>query len=161
MPIGCDEVPAPWRVVRPNSFLTVLLVASSVTNERFAAQDGAQKPKDTFMNTQKVRRAVVIAIAGAIALGAATPSWSAPVLSSTRAVSEMAPSAISDVRYYRGNRGYHAYRGRYHRNDAGVALGVLGAAGAVAGAAAYGSGYYGAPGYYRRGYYGGGPYLGY
>lgn len=114
------------------------------------------------MKTKTMKRAAVVAIAGAVALGAATSSWAAPVSSSTRAVKETAPSVVSDVRYYRGYRGYHAYRGHYYRgNGPGVALGVLGVAGAVAGAAAYGNGYYGGPGYYRQGYYGGGPYYGY
>jgi len=108
------------------------------------------------MNKQTMKRAVAIAIAGAVVLSAVTPSWAIPVLSSTTAVKEAAPSAVSDVRHYRG------YRGHYYRNNgAGVALGILGVAGAVAGAAAYGHGYNGDPGYYRQGYYGGGPYYGY
>jgi hypothetical protein len=157
------ECKKPRQLVRSNRFLAAFLVASSVTNERFAARDGAQKPKDKIMSRQTMNRAVVIAITGAIALGATTASWAAPVLSNTRAVKESAPSVVvSDVRYYRGYRGYHAYRGHYYRgNGPGVALGVLGVAGAVAGAAAYGNGYYGSPGYYRQGYYGGGPYYGY
>lgn len=107
------------------------------------------------MNKQAMKRASIVAIAGAVALGAAAPSWAAPVLSSTTAVKEAAPSAVSDVRY----RGYRGYRGGHYRNNgAGIALGVLGVAGAVAGAAAYG---HGNPGYYRHGYSGGGPYDGY
>jgi len=101
------------------------------------------------MNRQTIRQAVVTAIAGAVALGAVTSSWAAPVSSSTTIVKESAPPSVSDVRYRGG--------GRYYRNNsAGVALGVLGIVGAVAGAAAYGNGYYGGgPGYYRQGYYGG------
>jgi transposase len=102
------------------------------------------------MNQQTMKRAVVIAIAGAVALGAATPAWAAPVLSSTTAVKAGAPSATSDVRYYRGRH--------YRNNGAAIGLGILGVAGAVAGAAAYGA--YGHPGYYRQDYYGGGPYYG-
>jgi hypothetical protein len=97
------------------------------------------------MNKPSMKQAVVIAVAGALALGATTPSWAAPVLSSTTIVKQMAPSSVSDVRY----------RGRYYGNrGAGIALGVLGVVGAVAGAAAYGNGYYGDPGYYQQGYYG-------
>ncbi len=104
-----------------------------------------------MMNKQTMKRAALIAIAGAVALGAATPSWAAPVPSSTRALENAAPSVVTDVRY-RGHRARN-YRG----NGAGVALGVLGlAAGVVAGAAAYGQqDYYGSPGYYGNpGYYG-------
>ena len=107
------------------------------------------------MNKQTVKRAVFVAIAGAVALGAATPSWAAPVLSSTSAVNNAVPSVVTDVRYYRGYRGYRGHH--YHDNGAGVALGILGVAGAVAGAAAYGYApqeYYGGPRYYRHGYYG-------
>ncbi|HEX4989989.1 MAG TPA: hypothetical protein VFW91_14525 [Candidatus Binatia bacterium] len=110
------------------------------------------------MNKETMKRAVVIAIAGAVALGAMTSASAAPVLSSTTAVNNAAPSSVIDVRYYRG---------RHHRHyGPGVALGALAAAGAVAGAATYGHGYYGNRGYYGRGnyggglYYGGGPYYG-
>ena len=112
------------------------------------------------MNQRTMKRTVVIAVAGAVVFGAVSPSWAAPVFSSTSAVREAAPSAVSDVRY-RGHR--RAYR----NNGAGIALGVLGVAGAIAGAAAYDhrySGdhrYYGDRGYYRQGYYGGGPTYGY
>jgi hypothetical protein len=116
---------------------------------------GAQKRKDMIMNRQTMKRAAVVAIAGAVALGAGSPSWAAPVMSSTASVKQAAPSAVSDVRYIRGNRGRH-----YRNNGAGVALGVLGAVGAVAGAAAYGN-HYGNRGYYREGYYGDGPSYGY
>jgi hypothetical protein len=103
------------------------------------------------MNRQTVKRAVFVAIAGAVALGTVTPSWAAPVLSSTSAFNNAVPSVVTDVRYYRGHRSRH-----HHNNGAAVALGILGVAGAVAGAAAYGYApqqYYGEPGYYRHGYY--------
>ena len=106
------------------------------------------------MNRPTMNRAIVIAVASAVALGAVSPSWAAPVLSSTTVVKETAPSAVSHVRY-RGNRGHY-----YRNSGAGIALGVLGVVGAVAGAAAYGNGYgngyYDEPGYARQGYYGGG-----
>lgn len=105
------------------------------------------------MNKETIKRAVVIAIAGAVALGAVTTASAAPVLSSTAAVNNEAPSSVIDVRYYRGRHYRHYY-------GPGVALGALAAAGAVAGAATYGNGYYGNRGYYGRGYYGGGPYYG-
>jgi hypothetical protein len=105
-----------------------------------------------IMNKQTMKRAVVIAIAGAVALGAVTTASAAPVLSSTIAVNNAAPSSVIDVRYYRGRH--------YRHYGPGVALGALAAVGAVAGAAAYGNGYYGDRGYYGRGYYGGGPYNG-
>ncbi len=83
------------------------------------------------MNNQTMKRAAFIAIAGAVALGAATPTWAAPVFSSTRALNNAVQSHVTDVRYYRHYRGRH-----YHNNGATVALGILGVAGAVAGAAA-------------------------
>lgn len=97
---------------------------------------------------------MAVAIAAAITLGATVPSWAMPPASRATSVTEAASSMITDVRY-------RGYRGRYYRNNgAGVALGILGVAGAVAGAAAYGA-YDGGPRYYRRGYYGGGPQYGY
>jgi hypothetical protein len=123
------------------------------TNERFAARCGAQKREDMTMNNQTMKRALVIAISGTIALAAVTPSWSAPVLSSTTAVKAAAPSAVSDVRYRYRNRGY------YRNNGAAVALGVLGVAGAVAARSDYRHNSYGYPGYYQQGY--GSPYNGY
>ncbi len=112
------------------------------------------------MSRQTMKCAVVMVLAGAVGLGVTTTSRAAPVPSSTAAVKAVAPSAASEVRYNH----YRGYRGRYYRNGGGVALGVLGLAGAAAGAAAYGPGYsydpgysygpgyYGNPGYYGRGY---------
>ena len=98
------------------------------------------------MNHQTMKRALVIAIAGTIAVGAATPSWSAPVLSATTGVKAAAPSAVSDVRYRYRNRGY------YRNNGAAIGLGILGVAGAVAAGAAYRHNYGYGDGYYQRGY---------
>jgi hypothetical protein len=111
-----------------------------------------------IMNQQTMKRTVVIAIAGAVALGAVTTVSAAPVLSSTTALNNAAPSSVIDVRYYR--------HGNYRNYGPGVALGALGAAAAIAGAATYGNGYYGNRyygnrGYYGRNYYGRGPYFGY
>jgi hypothetical protein len=104
------------------------------------------------MNNQAMKRTLIIAIAGTIALGAATPSWANPVSSASTAVKEAAPSSVSDVRYRYRNRGY------YRNDGAAVALGVLGVAGAVAAGSVYRHNSYG-PGYYQQGY--GGPYEGY
>ncbi len=106
------------------------------------------------MTKRTVKRAVAIAIASAVGLGAITTVSAAPVQSSTTALNNAAPSSVIDVRYYRGR--YH----RHYYGGPGVAFGALAAAGAVAGAATYGNGYYGNRGYYGRGYYGGGPYYG-
>ena len=107
------------------------------------------------MKQQTIRHAVAIAVAGAITLGATSPSWAVPQVAGTAAISAATSSATTEVRYRGG------YRGRYYRNNgAGVALGILGVAGAVAGVAAYDS--YAGPRYYRQGYYGGpGPGYGY
>ena len=113
------------------------------------------------MSNRTMKRGLVVAVAGTIVLGAVTPSWSAPVLSSTSAVKAAAPSAVIDVR--NRNRGQYSNNGAYRNNGAGarVALGILGAAGALAAGSAYrhnpyGPGYnlYG-PGYYQQGYGGG------
>ena len=114
------------------------------------------------MINRTMKCGLVVAVAGTIVLGAVTPSWSAPVPSSTTAVKAAAPSDVSDVRY-RGRGHYRAYRN--NRAGAGVALGILGAAGALAAGAAYrhnsyGPGYYAygpgynayGPGYYQQGY---------
>jgi hypothetical protein len=106
-----------------------------------------------ILRKETMKRAVVNAIAGAVALGAVTTVSAAPVLSSTTALNNAAPSSVIDVRYYR----HRHYRNNY---GPGIALGALAAVGAVAGAATYGNGYYGNRGYYGRGYYGGGPYYG-
>ncbi|HET7381178.1 MAG TPA: hypothetical protein VFJ59_01135, partial [Pseudolabrys sp.] len=59
------------------------------------------------MHKETMKRAVVIAIAGAVTLGAVTTASAAPVLSSTTAVNNAAPSSIIDVRYYRGRHYRH------------------------------------------------------
>jgi hypothetical protein len=113
------------------------------------------------MNNRITTRAAAVATT----LGAAGPSWAAPVLTMTTAVKAAVPSAASDVRYYRGRY----YRGGYYRNNGGaVALGILGAVGGVAAASTYNRGpYYQPQGYYYGGYgggpsyYGGGPQYGY
>jgi peptidoglycan/LPS O-acetylase OafA/YrhL len=132
-------------------FPAALAVASWDGQRILPPMVGAQKREDMTMNNQTVKRALVVAIAATIALGAVTPSWSAPVLSTTTAVKAAAPSAVSDVRYR--NRGY------YRNDGAAVALGILGVAGAVAAGSAYRDNSYGYPGYYQQGY--GGPYDGY
>ena len=108
------------------------------------------------MIKQTMKRAAFFAIAGAVALGAATPSWAAPGSSRMSGVENAAPSMVTDVRN-RGHRGHRGHRVRNHgANGAGVAFGILGAAAAVAGAAAYGQqDYYGRPGYRQDnpGYY--------
>jgi len=93
------------------------------------------------MNEQTMKRVVVTAIAGAVALGAVNTVSAAPMLSSTTALNHAAPSSIIDVRYYH----HRHYR---HHYGPGIALGALGAAAAIAGAATYGNSYYGNGGYY-------------
>jgi hypothetical protein len=90
------------------------------------------------MNMMTTKRSIALAIAGAMTIGVAGPSWAAPVLSNTAAVKAAAPSAVSDVRYYRNG----------YRNNGGLIIGglALGVFGAVA-----------AQGYYRDRVYNG-PY---
>jgi hypothetical protein len=102
------------------------------------------------MNTTTKKCAIAIAIAGAMAIGAASPSWAASVPSNTAAVAAAAPNALTDVRYYR-NR----YRGGYRYYGVpvvgGLALGVFGAAAAA-------GGYYGDRVYDQPYGYAGAPY---
>ena len=106
------------------------------------------------MNKQTTKRAVAVAVVGAVMLGSVPPSWAAPISSSMAILKQAAPSSgVTDVRYrhYRG-------RGYYGNPGAAIGLGILGAAAGAAALGAYGPGYY-APGYYgapypyRRGYY--------
>ena len=115
------------------------------------------------MNKQTTKRAVALAIVGAVMLGSAPPSWAAPISSGMIILKQAAPSSVvTDVRYrhYRG-------RGYYGNPGAAIGLGILGAAAGAAALGAYGAygpgyygpgyyqqpGYYGAPYPYRRGYY--------
>jgi len=118
------------------------------------------------MSNSLMKHAVAMGIASVIAVGAGTPSWAAPVLSSTAIVGATSPTDVIDVRY-------RGHRGRYYRgNGAGVALGVLGLVGAAAAASAYGNNYYTNQRHYGPGYgpsdgygpsygYGWSPYGGY
>jgi len=104
------------------------------------------------MNKMTMKRSAALAIAGAMAITLASPSWAAPVLSNAAGAKARAPNAVTNARHYR-----NGYRdgGRAYRNDGGAIIGglALGVIGAVA-----------AQGYYRdRGYdgpyaYGGDPY---
>jgi hypothetical protein len=78
------------------------------------------------MNTMMTKCSIAIAIAGAMTIGVASPSWAAPVLSNTAAVATAAPNAATDVRYYRNGyrRGYRNHGGAI---VGGLALGVIGA----------------------------------
>ena len=109
------------------------------------------------MNKQTTKRAVAVAVVGAVMLGSAPPSGAAPISSITTILKQATPSSVvTDVRYrhYRG-------RGYYGNPGAAIGLGILGAAAGAAALGAYGAygpGYYGpgyyAPGYYAPGYYG-------
>ena len=105
------------------------------------------------MNKQTTKRAVAVAVVGAVMLGSVPPSWAAPISSSMTILKQAAPSSgVTDVRY----RAIIAVAAITANPGAAIGLGILGAA---AGAAAYGAygaygpGYYG-PGYYAPGYYG-------
>ena len=98
--------------------------------------------------------ASVIALGGALALGATNPASAAPIGANALALKEAAPSNVVDVRKRRGRRGHwgghRRWRGhsgwRGHRRGhaiAGLALGIIGAGIA--------SNYYGYP--YGYGYY--------
>jgi hypothetical protein len=94
------------------------------------------------MNNLMTKCSIAVALAGAMTIAVASPSWAAPVLSNTAAVATAAPNAATDVRYYRDG-----YRRGYRNTGAAIVGGLaLGAAGAVA-----------ADGYYRNRAYDG-PY---
>src|ERR1039457_3504642 len=114
--------PEPRHLARSSSFSSsVPRCVSGDEREIFRLRDGAQKREDMIMNKETMKRAVVIAIAGAVALGAVTTASAAPVLSSTTALNNAAPSSVINVRHYRHYRHY----------GPGLGLGVLGAAAAV------------------------------
>jgi hypothetical protein len=85
------------------------------------------------MNTTMTMYSIAIAIAGAMTIGIASPTWAASVPANTAAVATAAPNAATDVRYYRDG-----YR-RGYRNHGGVIAGglALGVLGAVAGQGYY------------------------
>jgi hypothetical protein len=109
------------------------------------------------MSNVTMKRSVALAIAGAMAIGVASPAWAAPVLSNTAAVKAAVPAATTDVRYYRNG----------YRNNGGLIIGglALGVIGAVAAQGYYRDRAYGGPyGYAEapyRGGYGYGPGYGY
>jgi hypothetical protein len=103
------------------------------------------------MNKQTTKRAVAVAVVGAVMLGSVPPSGAAPVSNMTTLKQAAPSSGVIDVRYryYRGHR-------YYGNPGAAIGLGILGAAAGAAALGAYGAygpGYYG-PGYYAPGYYG-------
>jgi len=94
------------------------------------------------MNTTMTMYSIAIAIAGAMTISIASPSWATPVLSNAAAVATAAPNAATDVRYYRDGyrRGYRNHGGAIV--GGGLALGVIGA---VAAEGYYRDRAYGAP----------------
>ena len=76
------------------------------------------------MSTRTLKQALAIGVAGAIAVGAASPSWAAPVSSNTVAVKQAATGDVIDVRH----------RGRW---VGGLALGIIGTAALAAAADRY------------------------
>jgi hypothetical protein len=105
------------------------------------------------MNKQTTKRAVAVAVAGAVMLGSVPPSGAAPISSSMTILKQAAPSSrVTDVRYR-----YYRGRGYYGNPGAAIGLGILGAAAGAAALGAYGAygpGYYGPGYYYAPGYYG-------
>jgi hypothetical protein len=52
------------------------------------------------MNKQTTKRAVAVAVVGAVMLGSVPPSWAAPISSSMKILKQAAPSSgVTDVRY--------------------------------------------------------------
>jgi hypothetical protein len=94
------------------------------------------------MNNAAMKRAIAVAIAGAMMLGAAPPLLAAPLLLNSSAVKAAVANDILDVRY-RGHRGHGFGPG------AAVAIGALGVIGAIAATGAR-QGY--GPDYESRGY---------
>lgn len=100
------------------------------------------------INTSSMRKLLGIGLAGALVLGAVSPSTAAPI-SNGAAIKQAVPGTVTDVRWRRGGFGAGV-----------VGLGILGGA-LLAGAYPYryGYGYYGDP-YYGGPYWGPRPYWG-
>lgn len=97
------------------------------------------------MQSVIIRRTAALGLAGALVIGFASPSVSAPVTTSTATVKTAISSDVNDVRW-RGRRG------GFRRGGGGVAAGVAAGLifGGLAAAAASRQHYYG-PGYYDDG----------
>jgi hypothetical protein len=79
------------------------------------------------MTISSRQRGLAVALAGAMALAGATPSFAAPVLSSTTGVKAAVSDPVVDVQYRRWHRG-----GRGFGIGAGLAAGALLGAGIAA-----------------------------
>jgi len=101
------------------------------------------------MSKLTMRNALALGVAGAITLGAVSPTMALPLGSSGETVKQSAPATVTDVRWRRG----------WGWGAAGIGLGAFALGAAVAGGYPYGPYYYGPRyyGYYDP-YYSDGPY---
>jgi hypothetical protein len=105
-------------------------------------QAGTKKRKDNVMTEITMKNVLALGVAGAITLGAASPTMALPLASNGAAVKQSAPAtATTEVRWRRG-WGW------------GIGLGAFGLGLAAAGAYPYGP-------YYGPAYPAYGPYYGY
>lgn len=104
------------------------------------------------MMTSTAKKTIVLGLVGALTMAAASPTWAAPVPSSTAAVKAAAAVPTTEVRYWHRGFGPGAVFG-------GLALGLAGTALAAPYyySEPYGYGYGYGPRYYGPGYYGYGP----
>jgi hypothetical protein len=108
-------------------------------------QARTQRRKDYVMTKITMKNVLALGVAGAITLGAASPTMALPLASNGAAVKQSAPaSATTDVRWRGRGWGW-----------AGVGLGAFALGAAVGSGYPYGYGYYDyGPRYYGPAYYG-------
>jgi hypothetical protein len=101
--------------------------------------------------TSKLKSAVALGLAGALALGSASPTLSAPLPTATASIAAAAPDHVTDVRHRRAAGAAFA----------GIALGLIGAGIAASTYPRYYYDPYPYSGYYGPYAYAPGPYYGY
>jgi hypothetical protein len=113
--------------------------AAAISADGFQAR--TQRRKENVMSKLTIKNVLALGVAGAITLGAASPTMALPLGSNGETVKQSAPDSATQVRWHRG-WGW------------GVGLGAFALGAAVASGYPYGYGPYYGPDYYGPTYYG-------